>query len=190
MTEPTEPSDEDDRESLIDATLGVLPKDFNANVELAREITDWLAKWELEYSKNITIDSLIITALAQYVGNAPGDETRNPIGFSIRARQIVKWLIDRPEALDKRLERVHARQTAGKDPRQDLDLLKNKTTEVARVISTMMYKDEGFILLIFKDGPEGWTTHASSATRETQINLLKQHVAMLEHLEATKKTAQ
>lgn len=167
------------------AILGAPPDDFNAKLKMAEKLLSHLMQWERDESDiDLDADTMIIASLAAYM-NA-GEKALNPTAFSIRVRQVVKWMTEPREELKARLDRMTEADNAGRESRADKELLENKLQEIARQVGMRLYKDEGFVLLIFNSDP-GWVTHASSIERADQIKMLQQHLRWLVSLEDAKQ---
>lgn len=136
---------------------GMPPDDFQSKIHRAQQVCRLADDCGLDADEDV----YLIAALASYENSGA-----NPGAFLQRAKQVLKWL------------------TAKNPPGVpgSLEVLVNKTQELARLIFQGLFKDEGFILLVFDHGTAADKGHMSwiaTCNRRESIRLLSDHLEVL-----------
>lgn len=178
---PNDPRDVLD--DFVNIILGAPPEGFSEKINSGMalcQVSDTLRN----DGHVIDEDSFIIAGLATYMIRLeeadPSGKLRKPLGYILRAKQVVSWATEKASDFANRLGQT-------RNPARIIDEqeLRNKTQEIARVISTMMFKDEGFLLLMFQlNTQDGHVAHCSDISRVDQIKLLEDHLARLKGIQA------
>jgi hypothetical protein len=156
----------DDLDEYASAVVGLPPRHFNELIEHARKLMqmatavlyDKPESEEISHEKNERVRDILLLAAYAISQGLYGDKGESPLAFVTRAKQVVKWCT-RPLAV------------AG-----PLGELENKAQEIARQVARRLFRNEGFLLLIFDEGP-GHVTWVSSAPRRHWIELAETALA-------------
>lgn len=170
MNDQSKPEEPD--EDFLNAVLGAPPKAFKETILHAAEINRILDELKVDERGDI-VDALIVCAVAYYRASSGDEQAPHAAGFVGRCRQINKWINSNQKTKD--YERADFSPLSRK-------MLENKSLEIARRITKMMFNTENFILLLMQKGTEkqkGFVAHVSSTDVHTQIDVLEQHVHYL-----------
>jgi hypothetical protein len=147
------------RDSYLNALVGQPPDGWREKISgEAQRIADALNSAGVPLPSE---DVLLVAALAGYA-----DSNASPVAFVQRAKQVAKWVFG-PHSSAKEIEPT------------SLPVLENKATELARQIAGGLFRNEGFVLLLFNEGAGGHTTWVSTIDRRDQIKIFEEHVAHL-----------
>lgn len=130
------------------ALVGGPPEGFRDKILRAQELTRIAGEHGLELDDDV----FLVAALAHYQA-----DNSNPLAFVQRAKQVLRWLTE---------ENKFPAQTGS------LEMQRNKLNELARMVTRGLFKDEGFLLLVFDNAP-GNVSYMASCERRDAIKMLK-----------------
>lgn len=152
----------DDRDDYVNALVGMPPLDWESKVNRALNLLTLADSAAVTTGDDAPDEDMFLIAAAAMRRVARA----NPLGFVQRAKQVAKWLSDQTRLV-------------GAPGPSSREVLENKSEELARQVANGLFTDEGFILLVFHTGSDGYVAHAASVNRNDQIKLIEEHLSRM-----------